>query len=166
MIRHANLDDAERITEIYNHYVLHTIETFENNAHSPVTLKERMQRIERFGLPWLVAEDSGEVIGYAYASKWRDRENNKKSAEVSVFIHPDFNDKDWDSQLMQALIDEVKARGIQLAIGGIALPNPQSIALHEKFGMEKVAHFEQVGLKFDRWVDVAYWQLSIDSAVA
>lgn len=163
MIRPATIEDAETITEIYNHYVLNTIVTFENCSHAPATLRERMARIERLNLPWIVAEDRGEVVGYAYANRWRDRDAYKKSVEISVYLHPDFTGKGWGSELMGALLKDVKERGYHVAIGGIALPNTQSVALHEKFGMEKVAHFEQVGLKFNRWIDVGYWQICFDT---
>ncbi len=115
-------------------------------------------------LPWLVAEnDSGVVVGYAYASKWKGRCAYRHSAEVTVYLAPDAAAQGVGTRLYEALFSELRDRGIHTAIGGIALPNPPSVALHEKFGMKKVAHFAEVGHKFDRWIDVGYWQVVLSA---
>lgn len=117
IIRPAAAADTASIAAIYNHYVAATIVTFEEEPVSPQEMARRMEEVRSASLPWLVAEDGGEVVGYAYATQWRTRSGY-----------------------------------------GIALPNEASVALHEKFGLRKVAHFEQVGFKFGRWIDVGYWQ--------
>lgn len=159
MIRSVFKEDAISIAEIYNHYISETIITFETEVVSPENMFDRISKIQSDELPWLVAEDdSGKVIGYAYASKWRERFAYRFSAEVTVYLSPNYSGKGIGTQLYEALFSELKLRSIHSVIGGIALPNQASVALHEKFGLEKVAHFKEVGYKFNQWLDVGYWQ--------
>ena len=97
-------------------------------------------------------------MGYAYATAWRVRRGYRYSTEVTVYVDPGAGGRGIGSLLYTDLIAALQERGIHAAMGGIALPNDASVALHEKFGFKKVAHFEQVGVKFDRWIDVGYWQ--------
>jgi phosphinothricin acetyltransferase len=112
-------------------------------------------------LPWLVYESEGGVLGYAYATKWRVRSAYRYSAETSVYVAPGQGGKGIGSALYKTLLEELRAREIHMVIGGIAQPNPASVALHERLGFEKVAHFKQVGRKFDRWIDMGYWELQL-----
>lgn len=105
-----------------------------------------------------MAVRDGDVIGYAYASKWKGRCAYRFAVETSVYVDSSARGAGVGTVLYEALFAALGGRGIHAAIGGIALPNEASIALHERFGMKKVAHFEQVGFKFDRWIDVGYWQ--------
>ncbi len=159
MIRKVEANDAESIAEIYNHYIVNTVATFEE---APVCDKEMMQRIAQvaeYELPWLVAENErGELIGYAYATKWRERFAYRFSVEITVYLSPAQSNKGVGSKLYAALFDELNQRGVHSVIGGITLPNSASVALHEKFGLKQVARFDEVGFKFDRWLDVGYWQ--------
>lgn len=160
-IRNAQAGDAESLAHIYNHYVANTCITFETD---PVTAPEMAQRVAETAsaeLPWLVAEIAGEIVGYAYASKWRARYAYRYSVESTVYLDPSHIGKGLGSALYVALLEKIRARSMHAVIGGIALPNDASIALHERLGFKKVAHFEQVGYKQDRWVDVGYWQLLI-----
>ena len=109
-------------------------------------------------LPWLVAEQGQEVVGFAYASKWKGRTAYRYSVEVTVYLSHLMTSKGFGSALYTKLFDILRGKSIHVVLGGISLPNEASIALHEKFGMTKVAHFEEVGHKFGHWVDVAYWQ--------
>lgn len=160
MIRPATPDDASAIVEIYNHYIATTTISFEEH---PVTPDEMVGRIRDVtaALPWFVYESEGKVAGYAYATKWRARSAYRFSAETSVYVAPGQGGKGIGSALYKTLLEELRAREIHMAIGGIAQPNPASVALHESLGFEKVAHFKQVGRKFDRWVDVGYWELQL-----
>jgi phosphinothricin acetyltransferase len=160
MIRPATTADATAICAIYNHYVLETTITFEE---SPVTPEDMESRIRETldALPWLVWEDGASIQGFAYASKWKGRCAYRHSAEVTVYLNPKSVGQRIGSWLYEALLADLRQRNFHAAIGGIALPNPASIALHERLGFRKVAHFEQVGCKFGRWIDVGYWQLLI-----
>lgn len=164
MIRPATPDDAAAIVAIYNHYVATTVISFEE---LPVTTEDMAGRIRDVttALPWLVHEVEGRVIGYAYATKWRVRSGYRFSAETSVYLAPGQGGKGIGSALYKTLLDELRAREIHMAIGGIAQPNPASVALHERLGFKKVAHFNQVGRKFDRWIDMGYWELQLHNAL-
>jgi len=160
MIRSVTEKDYSEISVIYNHYITHSIATFELEVISPEVIKDRVLKVQSAGLPWLVAEDSnGRVVGYAYASKWKERLAYENSVEVTVYLHPELTAKGMGSCLYQVLFDELKKASIHAVMAGISLPNQASIGLHEKFGMQKVAQFSQVGRKFERWTDVGYWQL-------
>lgn len=159
MIRSVELTDAEAIANIYNHYVLNTAVTFEETEVGTSDIKSRISEAVEQSLPYIICEDeTGDVIGYAYASKWKGRCAYRYSVEVSVYLHPDKTGHGAGTRLYESLLKQLSQRGYHAAIGGISLPNPASIALHEKFGMTKVAHFNEIGFKFGKWVDVGYWQ--------
>ena len=120
-----------------------------------------LQDVESASLPWLGAEQGSEIVGYASASNWKRRYGYRFSVEVTVYLDPAFARQGIGTKLYGQLLPTLKAAGIRVAIGGIALPNVASVLLHEKFGFEKVAHFKAVGIKFDQWIDVGYWQLSL-----
>lgn len=162
-IRDATADDALAIVTIYNHYVLTTTISFEDQAVTQAEMQQRIADVQRGGLPWLVAEENGAVVGYAYATKWRVRHAYRFSVESSVYLAPDSAGKGWGTALYQQLLERLSASGYHLVIGGIAQPNAASVALHEKMGFEKVAQFREVGFKFGHWIDVGYWERSLAS---
>ena len=153
--------DAPAIASIYNHYILTTTISFEEAAIDADDIAQRMAAVRSAGLPYLVAEDDGAVIGYAYATPWRVRRAYRSSVETSVYLRDGLQARGTGTTLYRALLAELTAGGYHLAIGGIAQPNPASVALHEKLGFEKAAHFKEVGCKFGGWVDVGYWQLTL-----
>jgi L-amino acid N-acyltransferase YncA len=158
IVRTAAAGDLQAIVNIYNHHVLHTIVTFEEQAVSAPDIAKRMRDVEAASLPWLVAERNGSVEGYAYAAPWHPRRSYRFSAEVTVYVASDQTRKGLGTMLYAQLLSSLRSRQIHTALGGIALPNEASVALHEKFGFKKVAHLEAVGFKFNRWIDVGYWQ--------
>lgn len=160
MIRPATEADAQAICNIYNPYISDTIITFEEE---PVAVEEMTQRIHYTisSLPWIVIEDEGQVVGYAYASRWKSRCAYRYSVETTVYLSNATTGKGFGSLLYEHLIAELRQRSIHSLIGGIALPNAASVSLHEKIGFEKVAHFKEVGWKFNQWIDVGYWELII-----
>jgi len=161
VIRDARIEDAAAIVGIYNHYVTNTVVTFEEQPVAADDMASRIRDVSASALPWIVAEDEGRIAGYAYATKWKARSAYRFAVETTVYLADGLGRKGLGSQLYGELFRLLKERGIHTAIGGIALPNDASIALHEKFGMRKVAHFTEVGFKFGRWVDVAYWQRAL-----
>jgi L-amino acid N-acyltransferase YncA len=163
-IRDARVEDAESFASIYNHFVLTTSISFEEAEVPVIEMAGRIADVQAASLPWLVAEQDGVVRGYAYATKWRVRNAYRFSVETTVYLAPDSAGQGIGTVLYRALLDRLRAGGYHLAIGGIALPNPASIALHEKLGFEKVAKFREVGFKFGRWTDVGYWQLALAKA--
>jgi L-amino acid N-acyltransferase YncA len=158
LIRTVEPGDAKAIAAIYNYYIKETKITFEEVE---VTDEEMLARISNvdFYLCWLVYVIDNVVIGYAYATKWRVRSAYRFSAELSVYVGINQHHRGVGSQLYSVLIAKLHALGLHSIIGGIALPNPVSIKLHEKFGFKKVAHFNEVGYKHGEWIDVGYWQL-------
>lgn len=160
-LRAATAADAAAIAAIYNHYVAETVVTFEEVPVSASEFAGRIESVAAAGFPWLVAEQAGRIAGYAYATKWRDRSAYRFSAEVTVYLAPTDTGRGLGSQLYAELFPMLEARGLHAIMGGITLPNDASVALHEKFGMRKVAHFDEVGFKFDRWLAVGYWQRTL-----
>jgi len=161
MIRPACTADAEAICRVYNPYVLQTVVTFEEEAVAPEEMEGRIRKVVAAGLPWLVLEDGGAMIGYAYATPWKERSGYRFAVESSIYLEAAAGGKGHGSRLYGDLLAALRTRPLRTAIGGVALPNDASVRLHEKLGFHKVAHFERVGWKCGRWVDVGYWQLSL-----
>lgn len=162
-IRSATINDALSISEIYNYYVVNSVVTFEEEPVSQQEMQNRISEVHSCSLPWLVAESSNNILGYAYGTKWKARAAYRHSVEITIYLRNGLAGKGLGSQLYAALFEALRSKDINAVIGGIALPNPVSVALHEKFGMEKVAHFKNVGCKFGKWVDVAYWQKELNA---
>ncbi len=158
MIRSVSSADISAITRIYNHYITDTIVTFEEQPLAPIDIEARIKDVTSTGLPWLAAEENGQVVGYAYARQWNSRCAYRLAMESTVYLHQDCTGRGLGSLLYRGLFRILQDRGIHAVIAGIALPNDRSVALHEKFGMQKVAHFREVGYKFGRWIDVGYWE--------
>ena len=160
-IRSAEPRDGTAIAEIYNHYVRTSIITFEEEAVTAAEIARRIAEVQSASLPWLVAEDVGRITGYAYATPWRGRTAYRYSVEITVYVAEGYASRGVGSLLYGQLFPILRDRNIHAVIGGIALPNEASVALHEKFGFRKVAHFHEVGFKFDRWIDVGYWERTL-----
>jgi phosphinothricin acetyltransferase len=158
VVRPAVAADASHVSEIYNHYVATSTITFEAEPVSTAEMGERIRDIQSQSYPWLVAAIGSDVVGFAYASKWKVRAAYRHSSEITVYVRAGQGRSGIGSALYERLLPAVKERGVHAVIGGVALPNDASIRLHEKFGFVKCAHFREVGFKFDRWIDVAYWQ--------
>jgi L-amino acid N-acyltransferase YncA len=162
MIRAATPADAAAICNIYNHFVATTTISFEEHPVAPQEMARRIEDVSAT-LPWYVFEQDGAVLGYAYATPWRARSAYRFSVESSVYVSPGHARRGIASRLYRSLLADLAGRGVHAVIGGIAQPNAASVALHEAFQFEKVAHFRQVGRKFDQWIDVAYWERILDS---
>lgn len=157
-VRPATAADAAHVAGIYNHYVLHTAISFEEAPVSDDEMARRIDRITGAGLPWLVAEHAGRVVGHAYAGPWRERAAYRHAVECTVYTAIDFQGRGAGSALYGALFERLAQGPWHTVLAVIALPNEASVALHEKFGLRKVAHFAEVGWKFGRWQDVGNWQ--------
>ncbi|HSK88340.1 MAG TPA: GNAT family N-acetyltransferase [Anaerolineales bacterium] len=156
MIREATFSDANAIAEIYNYYILNTVITFEFDPVTSEEITKRMGKYKEIG-PYLVSEEDGEIIGYAYASRFRERQAYEHSVETSIYLKHGCGSKGVGTKLYSELLAEVALQR-HIIIGGIALPNEASVRLHEKCGFKKVAHFSEVGRKFGKWIDVGFWQ--------
>jgi phosphinothricin acetyltransferase len=164
IVRSAVADDSGAIAEIYNHYVVKTVITFEEEPVSASEMGRRIEESTSASLPWLVGEREGKIVGYAYATPWRARSAYRFSVEVTVYLDPVCPRRGIGSRLYEALLSGLKARGVHAAFGVIALPNDASVAIHEKFGFARAALLREVGFKFGRWIDVGYWQLIFEGS--
>jgi len=158
MIRNVTINDAKKICDIYNHYVQNTTISFEKQPVSVPEMKKRIQKITA-SYPWLVSEKTHIITGYTYASTWMVRSAYKYTVESTIYLDPTFKGKGIGSKLYGSLITELCKLSVHSVIGIITLPNPASVALHEKMGFEKVAHYKEVGWKFNKWIDVGHWEL-------
>ena len=158
-VRPASASDAHALARIYNYYIENTVITFEEEPVSPQIMATRVAEIQNAHLPWLVAELEGRVLGYAYAGKWKVRSAYRYAVETTIYLEHGCERRGLGTRLYAELLTLLRAGGVHVAIGGAALPNEASVALHEKLGFERVATFRQVGYKHERWVDVAYSQI-------
>lgn len=124
-------------------------------------IARRIEEVQSASLPWLIAETGGQLAGYCYATRWRTRTAYRFAVEITVYVARHSGGRGIGSTLYTHLLPKLRSAGIHSVIGGIALPNDASVALHEKFGFRKVAHFQEVGFKFGRWIDVGYRQLTL-----
>lgn len=156
-IRSVRLEDAVQICEIYNNYVVNTSISFEEE---PIENEEMARRIEAITLhyPWIVYESEGAILGYAYAGRWKDRSAYRFVAETTIYVSVDHHGEGIGSKLMEALLSRLEPPRFHALMAVIALPNEKSVAIHEKFGFKKAAHFSEVGYKHGRWIDVGYWE--------
>ena len=135
MIRSATTEDAVRICEIYNHYVLNSTITFEEQVVAVDEMKERITETLA-GLPWLVWIEGEIIEGFAYASKWKGRCAYRYSVESTIYLAEGSTSRGIGTKLCEALLEELRLRKLHTVMGGIALPNPASVALHQKLGFE------------------------------
>ncbi|GAB3998270.1 GNAT family N-acetyltransferase [Spirosoma daeguense] len=159
-IRFATPADAPVLLAIYGPYILQTSITFEYDIPSETEFAERIRTIQQ-QLPYLVAEIDGNVAGYAYASKHRDRTAYQWSVESSVYVHSDAHRQGVARQLYTTLFDLLRRQGYYNVYAGITLPNPKSAAFHRSFGFEPIGVYKNIGYKFDAWHDVAWSQLTL-----
>jgi phosphinothricin acetyltransferase len=161
VIRDIKSEDAAEIARIYNPFILESVITFEELPVTEGEIARRIQNITSASYPYLVAELNSQVAGYAYGSQWRSRSAYRYTAESTVYLDPLHAGKGLGTLLYNALLERLKEMDMHVVMGVVTLPNPASVALHEKFGFKKVAHFSEVGYKFGQWLDVGYWQLTL-----
>jgi L-amino acid N-acyltransferase YncA len=152
--------DADAVAAIYRPAVESSVASFEEVPPTAEEMGERMRStLER--TPWLVAEAEPGVIGYAYAGRHLERPGYRWSVNVSVYVAAGARARGVGRALYGELFAILRRQGFVNAYAGIALPNPASVALHESFGMRRVALYEGVGFKFGTWHDVAWYGLRL-----
>ena len=112
-------------------------------------------------MPWLTLEQENRLIGYCYAHPWKERAAYRFTVELTIYLDSSAVSRGKGSELFGVLLEELRTKQIHSAISVVALPNPASAGLLEKFGFHQAARFEEVGFKFGRWIDVGYWQRKI-----
>ncbi|MHB8127698.1 MAG: GNAT family N-acetyltransferase [Mobilitalea sp.] len=159
-IRLAVENDSVSLLNIYGEFIRDTAVTFETVVPSVLEFSKRIRDVLEDS-PWLVCELNGENIGYAYASKHRERAAYQWSVDVTVYVNPLYHRKHIATALYTALIELLKIQGYYSAYSGISLPNLKSEAFHESFDFKPVGVFHNVGYKFGEWRDVKWFELTI-----
>ncbi len=162
MIRLARTSDAGALLAIYAHQVEVGVATFEIEPPSLGDFEARIAQTLR-GWPWLVFEEQGVAVGYAYASGHRSRAAYQWTVEVSVYVREDFHKRGVGRALYGVLFEVLRHQGFAVALAGITLPNAGSVRLHESMGFEPVGVYKAVGFKFGAWRDVGWWSLNLGS---
>ena len=159
IIRAATAEDVPRLTDIYNHYVLHSQATFDIE---PFTIEQRLEWLSHYAptgsYRLLVAEDAGVTQGFATSSQFRARAAYATSVETSVYCDPEHTGRGIGSMLYARLFEELAGEDLHRALAGITLPNDASVSLHERFGFSKIGVYSEVGRKFGRFWDVAWFE--------
>jgi L-amino acid N-acyltransferase YncA len=162
IIRAAAASDMDAIAHIYAHHVNHGTGTFETEPPDNSEMGRRWAEVTARGLPWLVADDDGDVVGYAYAGPYRPRVAYRHTVEDSIYVRADRLGRGVGRLLMPALIDATKACAMHQMIAVIGdSGNRASIELHRRFGFQDAGLLKDVGFKFGRWLDTVFMQRSL-----
>lgn len=160
LIRTAEIEDVPMILDIYSYYVENTTITFEIKPPDIEEMKRRLiETVKTFD--WIIYELNETIAGYAYYTKFRERKAYDYSCETTVYVHKDLTGKGIGSALYGQLINRLEKTSKAVAIGGISLPNDASVRLHEKLGFKNIGILKNVGRKFNKWIDVGYWELEL-----
>lgn len=161
IIRDARADDAPAIAKIYAHEVLNGVATFEEIPPGADEMAARMAKLATAGFPYFVAEADGRLVGYAYGSPWHERSAYRLTVQDSVYVDAAFHRRGLGRLMLARLIERCQTRGFRQMLAAVGGPNPGSIALHEALGFRLIGTAEAIGLKFGRWLDVAYLQRAL-----
>ena len=158
-VRPATERDLGQLNDIYNRYVVETHFTFDIE---PMTIEARREWFGHYDNTGryrvLVGVSDATVIGYASSSRWRPKPAYQTSVETSIYLAPDAVGRGIGTKLYEELFKQLQREDVHRAYAGIALPNQASIALHERVGFKRVAHFTEQGRKFDRYWDVGWYE--------
>jgi phosphinothricin acetyltransferase len=161
-IRPSTDQDVPAITAIYGHHVLHGTGTFETTAPSEADMAARRADVLAKGFPHLVAENAGQVLGFAYCQWFKPRPAYRFSAEDSIYLHPDAAGQRLGNKLLSELAKQAEAAGVRKLIAVIGdSGNVRSIGVHRALGFRHVGTIEACGWKFDRWLDVVLMEKSL-----
>ena len=164
IIRDATTEDLTAIRSIYAHNVEHGLGSFELEVPSRSEMRRRFDSIRASRLPFLVAVEDGEVLGYAYAGPYRARPAYRFTAEDSVYVWPHAQGRGIGSALLQRLLEQLRAGGVRQVVAVIGdSENRSSVALHRKLGFGHVGILRSVGWKHGRWVDTVLMQLQLEA---
>jgi phosphinothricin acetyltransferase len=161
LVRPATLDDLGAVNDIYNHYVLHSTCTYQEE---PETIEDRRKWFDHHRAlhPVIVAEAGGQVVGWGSLSPWHPRSAYRRTVEDSIYIHHEQQRRGLGSLLLEELIGRARILGHRAIIAAIDHGQPGSVALHARFKFQEVGHFKQVGFKFGRWLDAIYLELILE----
>jgi phosphinothricin acetyltransferase len=157
-VRDAVIADMEAVREIYNHYVRTSTATFDMADEAPTQRLDWFAHHQAEGLPVIVAEVGGKVVGWGSHSYYHSRCAYRTTIEPSIYVHPDFVGKGIGRRLMQSLLTLAEDKGYHVLVGKICSENTTSIQMCKSFGFELVGELREVGCKFDRWLNVTLMQ--------
>jgi len=163
-IRHAAEDDLEALTGIYNHYVRHSVATFDTTAFNPDARRSWLAHYA-IGTPhqlWVATRDKA-IVGYASSSAYRPKPAYDSSVETSVYLHPDALGRGIGQILYEHLFERLAPFKLHRAYAGIAQPNPASVALHSRFDFKLIGTFSEAGYKFGGYHDVDWYEKPLNS---
>jgi L-amino acid N-acyltransferase YncA len=158
-IRPAGRDDLQAIQDIYNDAVLTLTASYDLEPQPIETRIAWFDHHQRDGLPVVVAERDGKVVGWGSLSRFRDRHGYRFTVENSIYIDTAHRGQGIGKLILASQIDASRALGMHALIAGIDSESAASRRLHASFGFEEIGHFKQVGNKFDRWLDVIFMEL-------
>jgi L-amino acid N-acyltransferase YncA len=161
VIRSYSPADIPAVTRIYGHYVRDTVITFETEAPGEAEMASRFSTIVGKGHPLLIAEQDGQVVGYAYASTYRPREAYRFTCEDSIYLAPDAVGKGLGGLLLGRLIEDSHKAGLKQMLAVITAERENSIRLHARHGFRFIGRYEALGYKFDRWLDIVHMQRAL-----
>lgn len=164
MIRIARDEDAAAIHAIYAPSITDGVATFETELPGIDAMRERIRsRLQHY--PWLVWEEAGEVLAYAYAGRFRERAAYDWIAETSIYVHAEAHRRGIARRLYATLLDVMCLQGINQAVGVITLPGTVSVAMHEAMGFNAAGVWRRCGYKLGRWWDVGVWQKELQASL-
>ena len=165
VVRPVRPADLDGVATIYTHYVLNSLATFETEPPDAHWWRNRMQAVAAAGWPFLVAVDSGQVLGYAYVSQYRARPAYAWTVEDSVYVAPEHAGRGIGRELLAALLDDAATAGARQVVAVISSDvAAASVALHARAGFVEVGRLRSVGFKLGRWSDTTLMQLTLPSA--
>ena len=165
MIRPMTVSDVSEIVAIYAHYVNNTVVTFDTEVPSETEMCQRLCPIMEHYPAWVYVED-GKIAGYCYAHKWKTKKAYRSTVETTIYLHPDYTGKGYGRLLMNRLIEDCRNRSFHALVACITIPKEPSVKLHERLNLKQVSCFHEVGRKFNRWLDVADYELIFENKEA
>ena len=160
-IRFVDEGDAEAISAIYAHHVVTGTASFDYEAPTPEFHLQKIRRMAAAGWPFLVAEEDGRLLGYAYLTQFREREAYRFAAENSIYVRPDAMNRGVGTALLRALVERGQEFGFRTIIAVIGGAEPASVALHARCGFREAGRLGAVGWKQNRWLDSLYMQVEL-----
>lgn len=160
-IRNAVENDLPELLAIYNDIILHTTAVYDYEPHTPEMRKQWFDTKKQQGFPVFVAAENEKILGFSSIGPFRAWAAYKYSVENSIYVAEEARGKGIGKLLLQPLIESAKQLQLHTIIAGIDATNEASLKLHKGFGFEEVAHFKEVGWKFDRWLDLKFLQLMV-----
>lgn len=160
-LRLATPKDSDEILAIYKPYVETTTITFEYDVPSSKEFCARVQNISQT-MPYIVMVDKGKIVGYGYASRYRERKAYDWAVELSIYVEMGHKNKGIGTKIYTALINVLKQLGYCRVYACITSPNPASVAFHKKYGFRDIGIFHKVGYKFNTWLDIVWMELDMN----